>query len=97
VWSGHPRPRLRALEITTEPETDCFHFECPPTPNLHSASCLIWVQYIQETRICPSVFAGGGARATENSHFGTLSTVIFLIRLFFAFISLYNPTKLREH
>ena len=30
-------------------------------------------------------------------HFGTLSTVIFLIRLFFAFILLYNPTKLREY
>jgi hypothetical protein len=30
-------------------------------------------------------------------HFGTLSTVILLIRLFFAFICLYNPTKLREY
>jgi hypothetical protein len=33
----------------------------------------------------------------KRYHFGTLSTVIFLIRLFFAFIPMYNPTKLREH
>ena len=31
------------------------------------------------------------------AHFGTLSTIIFTIRLFFAFIPMYNPTKLRKH
>ena len=30
-------------------------------------------------------------------HFGTFSTTIFLIRLFFASIPMYNPTKLRQH
>jgi hypothetical protein len=36
-------------------------------------------------------------RYTTPAHFGTLSTVIFLIRLFFASIPMYNPTKLRQH